>query len=870
MKKAIYSILALLTIIGMVSCGGGSTTTDPGPGPGPGGEKVTITFDANLGDLEHPDLEVPAAVEINKNSSLGANMPGALDDGPDDAFYFAGWFDAATGGNVVTASTTFSTDKTVYAQWLVLGENDALITFYLNYVKSDGVIYVRKVVEKGEALGEDWPANPPARTGYTFENWNENDLGSGNIYTNATVFNADASVYAYWLETSGGGEEELPENWAQLIAGSEKVTLENGSYVVYKFTLPEGKVWSDYASATAEYLVTQKTFDERNARGVRMMGNYFPFDFTLVEYEPYPKANAPGTNTSPGGLYMFDNNGDLGGGGGSFADATNSKLAGLAPFEWYKYTYRIDGNTSPHAGYEKDGIQAPKNNETKLFMFGIGISGQNNDQNGTVSYIKNVTLVGNPTVDPVIGTPVYIQFDADGDAYPAFVGYTSTDGQYGVRATKREMVDSDTIDPSWIVPVPDVTVTFDLNYTGAATPTTKSFKQGGTLSDADLAEPTTKPSGFVFMGWFDEKEEDSGNQITTSTKFLTSKTIYAQWLDPASVAEVSYVYNYAGGPETLKNNIRKGRVDANFPDDPSRAPDYYDFVGWNTRADGKGFTYTSSSVFQRDTTLYTIWKAKVLAPANYSIDVSGAEFTVDPAPTTNYAPMFRIPITFPGGYSISAYEKLTVKVKFFKIVDSEEVEVPAAYGFGTVVFCVDPMLTTGAVYNGAGKIGDQFNNLGVDGPAVDNPNEGTVNRPLGAAVLASTNFGGIVIERGGGDFATAAITKVTITEITFHTGLAGEVAAINVDEATFTDPLFSTINNQTWNLSAGDLKITVPTGYDTYKWIVNGSVEGSGTNELTIGVASYVDKINTSFTVTAIAGKGANSYSKTIVITVKR
>lgn len=87
----------------------------------------TITFDAGNGTFS----------ENGSNSlTLTTDTNGYLTQQPStptqSGYTFAGWFDAATGGNAVSTSAQFSTNTTVYAQWTQDVQTSFTINFYLN------------------------------------------------------------------------------------------------------------------------------------------------------------------------------------------------------------------------------------------------------------------------------------------------------------------------------------------------------------------------------------------------------------------------------------------------------------------------------------------------------------------------------------------------------------------------------------------------------------------------------------------------------------------------------------------------------------------------------------------------------------------
>ena len=70
-------------------------------------QKVTITYNANSGSVS------PTSVEITKGSSISS-----LPTPTRSNYVFMGWYDSTSCTNKITTSTTFSSNKTIYAHWL--------------------------------------------------------------------------------------------------------------------------------------------------------------------------------------------------------------------------------------------------------------------------------------------------------------------------------------------------------------------------------------------------------------------------------------------------------------------------------------------------------------------------------------------------------------------------------------------------------------------------------------------------------------------------------------------------------------------------------------------------------------------------------
>lgn len=139
--------------------------------------EYSVTFDANGGSVDVSNMTT--------NGQVLASLPTATREGYD----FTGWYTEATGGTQVTTSTVFSADTTVYAQYVA---KEYKVTFNANGGSTDA----NDMTTSGQVLASLPTAT---REGYTFTGWYTEATG-GTQVTTATVFAADATVYAQWKE----------------------------------------------------------------------------------------------------------------------------------------------------------------------------------------------------------------------------------------------------------------------------------------------------------------------------------------------------------------------------------------------------------------------------------------------------------------------------------------------------------------------------------------------------------------------------------------------------------------------------------------------------------------------------------------------
>lgn len=170
-----------------------------------------------------------------------------------------------------------------------------------------------------------------------------------------------------------------------------------------------------------------------------------------------------------------------------------------------------------------------------------------------------------------------------------------------------------------------VFVTFDANGgKWADNDTTKKVAVNDTTKRvASLPENPTR-EGYVFDGWYYTKD-GTGTKVTASATYNESTTVYAKWSNATYTVRFNNnpVESAAAQPKTQK--IARGtatNLTAN-----SFTEEHYNFAGWNTKADGKGTSY-SDKQYVKDLTdagktidLYAQWTPKTY---KVTLDPNGA------------------------------------------------------------------------------------------------------------------------------------------------------------------------------------------------------------------------------------------------------
>ena len=157
------------------------------------------------------------------------------------------------------------------------------------------------------------------------------------------------------------------------------------------------------------------------------------------------------------------------------------------------------------------------------------------------------------------------------------------------------------------------TISYDANGgTGAPDNQIKKYSSGINLSSVK-----PKRTGYTFAGWIDEK----GNSYSTNSYYNTNAdlTLTAVW-EPDKYTVTLNANGGENGPESQTKFYGTALI---ITDEvPTKAG--FDFVEWNTKADGSGTSYPKGSKYTSNSsiTLYAIWeKAKV----RVAYDLDGGE-----------------------------------------------------------------------------------------------------------------------------------------------------------------------------------------------------------------------------------------------------
>ena len=284
----------------------------------------------------------------------------------------------------------------------------------------------------------------------------------------------------------------------------------------------------------------------------------------------YTQSNGTGTKYNPGSNYAADQNG-----------GTVNLYA-----KWTPWTYKIKYDKNVSSSSSSQTVSNMPGDQSKTQEINVILSDNKPTRNG---YIFNGWQVnGTGTIYQPEAT-----FSQDGDSNGATITLKAkwTAWKHTVHYDKN---------------VPSTSSSQTVN--GIPADQTKTFDQKLTLS-------ATKPTrnGYIFSGW-NTKTNGSGTAYAAGAEYKHDQnggtaTLYAQW----TAWKHTVHYNANGGDQnSVPTDQTKTFDQAIILSDKKPTRHGYNFVRWNTKADGTGTSYEVKGNYNHDqnggtVTLYAIW-----------------------------------------------------------------------------------------------------------------------------------------------------------------------------------------------------------------------------------------------------------------------
>lgn len=550
---------------------------------------------------------------------------------PKKGYSFDGWYTAASGGNKITENTTVSATLTVlYAHYKAN-------TYTISFNSQGGTSVSQKTVTYDAKHGT---FTSPTRTGYTFQGWYTEKEGGNRIIAESKVtIAANRTLYAHWKAniypvtfSSQGGTAVSSKNvtydstygtlttpaktgydfqgWYTAASGGTKITASSTVKITQPLTL--------YAQWKGKTISV--SFNVNGGSGTVPSRSYVVGD----KYSSLPTKPTEPSGYGFTGWFTAKS-------GGTKITTTSSVLYEAktlyAQYSPKEYTVTFDSqcgisvntkkvtydskygtlSTLVRTGYIFDGwYTTPATGGSKVTSETIVKTAGNhklyarwtprtytvgfNSQGGAA--VTSINVVYNRTYG-TLPTPTKVGHNFDGWFTAKSGGDKVTSG------TKVQITANQTLYAQWTPKT--MTVKFAANGGTAVDAISVTYgKKYGTL-------PSTTRTGYLFQGWFTEKEEGSKVTKDSTVTATGTHTLYAHW------KANTYVVNFFtdGGTTVDNKNVT---YDSAYGTLVSPGKDGYTFKGWFTEKTG-GTQVKSTTIVKtaKSHTLYAHWEGKAVS-----------------------------------------------------------------------------------------------------------------------------------------------------------------------------------------------------------------------------------------------------------------
>ena len=572
---------------------------------------ITATFNYYDGETKSTTL---SGVAYNNQTSVSITAPSIANVTLDGKTYTArGWSTNGEGNATINLkaneTANLSSNTTYYASYTYTvtlsydvnggsgAPNSQSGTAYMNY--------------EGTTIGADITISTtkPTRTGWTFQNWNTQNNGSGTTYgAGETIKISDnTTLYAIWTinkyyidlnmivdgTTYGSGYND------RITVGLKVDGKDQGYVEDYYQQHPYGTTWEIYGVKLDGVEVEYTSSGSVGTGNVSLKPefNTIKFNANNTSYGTLSSSELiilSGKKYSTNGskLTLED---------GRTVTATATNVTG--------YTTTFTG-WSPTSGTVSSATTVTANFSRTANVYTISLDNQSATSAGSTAVYEKyntgiykeegctneITTNSNAITKP---TKSYtLTYDANGGS----VTETSTTASYtfGGYYTSTNGNGTQMINTNGYI-TSDFKTT---QYTANATLYAK-----WTNNNITLATPT-RP-GYAFAGWYTQK--NGGTQITSTSQITSNKTIYAHWT--LNGYTVTYDYKTNGGTSSTKETASVSYGTA-IDLSPTATKAGYVFVGWNTNKDAtKGLS--SLTMQTSNVTLYAIFSKTITATFNY-------------------------------------------------------------------------------------------------------------------------------------------------------------------------------------------------------------------------------------------------------------
>lgn len=566
----------------------------------------TLAYNSNGGSV--------APSSVSKLAGAQFALPSSGSSPTRSGYNFAGWYttQSGSGGTNYLAGATYTmpaANTTLYANWTAIDYNvtygaNAPVGTSATGSQSDSTNYTLAQVVTVKSK------NTLDVSGYRFTGWNTAANGSGTDYVEGNTFNmplGGITLFAQWVSTSvkltynGNGGNNVPP--IETRTAGTNITLPPSSPVRtgYQF---DG--WCADLSSCATPLQPAGSYTVPNSDTI-LYAKWTAIAYTFT-YDAMGGSSGPATVTglNVGGFVTVSStvpnktgysflgwNSNMAGTGTDYVAGTQYLMGASNATIYAKWqgnpftlTYNTNGGTTTQTPTSEGRTAGSTENVSSTLptRTGYTFTGWNTSLNGTGAGYS----AGTALTMPGANLTLYAQWAASTNA----VSYNANGGS------------------------------------GAPASASAAFGSSVTVSSA---VPTR--TGFTFVGWNEASGGGSTSYASGDTFSMPAQsiTLYAQW------AAVNYLLSYdanGGTGQPLTQSIAYDPSSTNNAAVSATVPTRsgYDFLGWNTAANGGGTVRASSSTFAMpaaNVTLYAQWS---LATFTVYYNANGGTGSLSPQP----------------------------------------------------------------------------------------------------------------------------------------------------------------------------------------------------------------------------------------------
>ena len=471
------------------------------------------------------------------------------------------------------------------------------VTFDKNDGDTDAVPTTIKVTSPDTTV-VSLPA-PPTRSGYQFQGWNTAADGSGSPFDENTTVTANIKVYAQWRQQSAAGEYMVYFN---------KNGGDTEASPVEKAVVPP--------VTTIDALPTPPTRTGYTFAGWNTEANGSGTDFdatTLVNADIHVYAQWTGNTYR---ITCEKNGGDT--------DADPKVITVTVPNNTILYFTSNNSFTRPtRSGYIQIGWNTAENGlgdeytpQTVVtadvtvyaqweLITGFLVTFDKDNANATDPFPAQKQVISpDTTIDALPQDPTLAEHAFDG-------WYTGKNGTGTAFNATTPVTANITVYAKWAA---GFTVTFNPNG-GLNEGSTSSVTKKVIPPAQNVGSLPTDPTrvNFEFDGWYDTDAATGGTKFTATTPVTADIQVYARWKD---IHTVTFNKNNNDATGTTEANPQTAKVNdgakiTSLPTPPTRSAGWgagMVFDSWNTKPDGSGTAFDTTTPVTDTIEVYAKWK----------------------------------------------------------------------------------------------------------------------------------------------------------------------------------------------------------------------------------------------------------------------